>query len=657
MSSILFKPILLGTLELKNRIVMPSIATNYGDGNGFVTRRSIDHYTRCARGGTGLIITEVVSIAPTGKGFANQLGIYKDDFIPQLKQLTGAVKKIGTAKFILQLHHAGRRASPQVNNGAQPVAPSALACTGGEMPHILTTEEIEELIEAFSQGARRAKEAGFDGVEVHCAHGYLIQQFLSPLTNKRTDKYGGDFESRARFALEILKHIRNRVGKEYTLLVKICGSEFFNGGINLRSSQKLVTLFEEAHITGIEVSGGYKASSEEGYLNSPVPMANLSMASPRGYFIHLAEGIKKVTALPVIAVGRLNEPELAEKIITEGKADLVAIGRGLIADPLFPSRVQKGRVSDIRPCISCNTCANNLVGAASLECTVNAELGSGSDFRIVPASVPRKVLIVGGGPGGMEAARVAALRGHKVTLVERKPYLGGNLVAAAAVSFKKEIGRLTEYLSGQVKKAGADIRLGYELDENNIFAFNPEVIVLATGALCQKPGIPGIERRNVTDAVEVLEGNIDTGTRVVVVGGGMIGCEAAVFLAEKGKQVTLVTRRSPDFSTTGGLAPDMEASMRRWFLFELWQDLPIEIVANSTFKEVSNDGLIVEGREGDTRLVKGDTVVFAAGMSANNALGKKLEGKISEIYQIGDCVQPRKIINAIQEGNRVAYLI
>lgn len=331
----LFKPISLGTMQLQNRIVMAAMVTRYADSEGLVTERLIKHLIEQAKGCPGLIITEITTVAPTGRSFANQLGIHKDDFIPRLKQLTRAVKEAGPVRFVLQLHHGGRRAPSRLNDGAQPVAPSAIAVWGGEMPRELTLEQIEELIEAFAQGARRAKDAGFDGVELHCAHGYLIQQFLSPLTNKRTDLFGGDLESRTRFALDILRRIRQKVGQDYPVIAKICGDEFFKGGLTLKDAQKLVTMFEEVNVNAFEVSAGYKADSEEGYINCSVPASVLSMALPRGHFIHLASGIKKVSGVPVIAVGRLDEPNLAEKIIAEGKADLVAIARGLLADPLF----------------------------------------------------------------------------------------------------------------------------------------------------------------------------------------------------------------------------------------------------------------------------------------------------------------------------------
>ena len=658
MSLRLLEPIALGSLELRNRIVKAAMVTCYADREGYVTERLINHYVKHAKGGAGLIIIEVSSVAPTGKAFDNQLGLHKDDYIPQLKQLARAIKGCGPVKCIIQLHHGGRRAPSKLNNGTQPVAPSAIAIWGGETPRELTSEEIEKLIEDFALAAMRAKEAGFDGLELHCAHGYLISQFLSPLTNKRMDIYGGDLESRSRFALDILKRIRQKVGQAYPILAKINGSEFVKGGFGLTDAQKLVTMFESFNVAAVEVSAVYKSSSEEGYLNASIPVANVPMAYPRGYFVPLAEGIKKVAKVPVIAVGRLDEPGLAEKVIAEEKADLISIARGLLADPLFPSKLIQGQHSDIRPCIACNTCADTLSGKEGLKCTVNAEAGKENDeYQIKRTNKPKKVLVVGGGPGGIETARIAALRGHQVTLVERKEYLGGNLIAASAVSFKKELRRFADYLSGQAQKAGVKIYLDHEFNEEQIAPLDPEVIILATGASPQKPAIPGIDLGNVVDAAGVLEEKLDTGLKVVVVGGGMIGCEAAVFLAEKGKEVILVTRRNSDFSPSSGLAPDMEAANRRWLLFELWPSLPITVVANATFKEVKEEGLAVLDREGKTRLIKGDTVVFAIGMTPNNELSRKLQGKVPELYSIGDCVQPRQIIDAIHEATRIAALI
>jgi len=294
---------------------------------------------------------------------------------------------------------------------------------------------------------------------------------------------------------------------------------------------------------------------------------------------------------------------------------------------------------------------------ANLRCTVNPELGKEAEYQIKPATKAKRVMVIGGGPGGMEAARVAALRGHKVTLVERKPYLGGNMVAASAVSFKQEISQFTEYLSSQIYKLGVEVSLNTEVDQEKILALKPDAVILATGASPQMPAMPGIERNNVIDAVKVLEGKVKTGSKVIVAGAGAVGCEVAAFLAESGKKVTIVEMRDTDFSDIGGLAPDMDPLIRRWFLFELWPKLPIEVIGKSTFHKVTGEGLIVQDREGGQRLVAGDTIVLAAGMKPNNNLKRGLEGKVPELYEVGDCVKPRHIIDAVEEAARVARLI
>jgi len=635
---------------------MPAIFTQYGESSGFVTQRQIDFYVERARNNAGLITTEATAVALGGRTMGNQLGIYDDVFIPGLSRLAEAIKKTGACCF-LQMNHGGRRARSTFNNGIQPVAPSAIPAQTGEMPRELTTEDIDGLIEAYARGAQRTREAGFDGVEVLFAHGYLIAQFLSPLTNKRTDKYGGDLASRARLAIEIIQRIRQRVGENYLISARIGGDEYIKGGLSLKDAQRVAAMLEETGVNVINVSAGYTASHEEGYLSCLIPASIAPMSLPRGCYLHLAEGIKKVVKVPVIAIGRLDDPDLAEEVIAQGKADMVAIGRGLIADAAFASKVYHQQYSDIRRCIACNTCMTKLFTEVNLRCTVNPEVGKEEEYRIKPAPTAKRVVVVGSGPGGMEAARVATLRGHKVSLVERNPCLGGNLVPAAAVSFKRDISHLTEYLSTAIYKLGVEVSLNIEVDYERVLALRPDVVILATGASPQMPAIPGVERDSVTDAVKVLEGKVETGSKVVVVGGGMTGCEAAVFLAESGKKVTLVSRRSTDFSAADGLAPDMNSILRRWFLVELWPKLPIEVIGKSTFQEVTDEGLIVEDREGRRRLIAGDTIVFAVGMKPNNGLKEKIHGKVPELYEVGDCVEPRNIIDAVEEGARIARLI
>jgi len=632
------------------------MVTQYADSSGFTTQRLIDYYVERAKNRVGLIIVEAACVTLGGRILGKQLGIYDDSFIPGLRKLAESVKKAGACCF-LQIQHGGRRASPACSGGIQPVAPSAIPMRRGEMPHELTTEEVDGIIEAFTQGTRRAKEAGFDGVELHFAHGYLIAQFLSPLTNKRTDKYGGDLESRARLAVEIVQRIRQQVGESYPLSVRICGDEYIKGGLTLRDAQKVSVMLEAAGVNVLDVSGGYTASHEEGYLSCLRPASVAPMAIPRGHLLHLAEGVKKVVKSPVITVGRLDAPDLAEEVIAKGKADMVAIGRGLIADAAFASKVYHQQYDDIRKCLACDTCALTMFGEGNLRCAVNTEAGREEEHRIKPAPKSKRVLVIGGGPGGMEAARVAALRGHKVTLMERKPYLGGNMVAAAAVSFKQDISYFTEYLSNAINKLDVKVCLDTDVNQERVFALKPDVVILATGASPKMPAIPGIERDSVTDGVKVLEGKVETGSKVVVVGAGMTGCEAAVYLTQNGKEVIIVSRRDTDFSDTGGLAPDMEPLLRRWFLFEIWPKLPIEAIGKSTFHEVTSEGLIVQDREGRHRLIAGDTIVFATGMKPNNSLKEKLQGGVPELYEVGDCIKPRRIIEAVEEAARVARLI
>jgi len=634
---------------------MPAMVTNYADKEGFVTQRLIDYYVERAKSNVGLIIIEATSIMLGGRIAVNQLGVYNDAFIPGLRKLAETIEETG-AKCFLQLHHGGRRAQSAINNGIQPVAPSAIPQRTGEMPRELTIEEIDSIIEAYTQGARRAKGAGFDGVEVHFAHGYLVAQFLSPLTNKRTDKYGGDMASRVRFGMEIVQRIRQQVGESYPFSARICADEYIKGGLTLRDTQRVAVMFEEAGVSVINVSAGYVVSHEEGYCNN-LMLSTAPMSISHGCYAHLAEGIKKVVKVPVIAIGRLDDPNVAEEVIAKGKADLVAIGRGFLADPAFASRVYHKQYGNIRRCIACCECMITSLVEGNLRCVVNPELGREEEYRIKPAPKAKRVVVVGGGPGGMEAARVAALRGHKVTLVERRPRLGGNMVAAATPSFKHEISNFIEYLSREVRKAGVKVSLNTEAAEEKVLALKPDAVILATGASPQVPAIPGMEQNNVTDAVQVLEGKAKTGSKVIVAGAGAVGCETAAFLAEKGKEVTIVEMRNTDFSDTDGLAPDMNPFLRRWFLFELWPNLPIEVIGKSTFKEVTDKGLIVQNREGEQKLIAGDTIVLAAGMKSNNNLKEKLQGKVPELYEVGDCVTPRHIIDAVEEAARAARLI
>jgi len=642
---------------LKNRFVMPGMATGYGDREGFVTQRLVDYYRERAKNEIGLVIVEGAYIAHGGKGMMNQISVHDDASIPGLTKLSKCIKQAG-AKCFLQLNHAGRAALADLNGESKIFAPSPVSMRGCGTPHELTVGEINEIIGEFVQSAKRAQKAGFDGVELHFAHGYLVAQFFSPLTNKRKDKYGGDLESRLRIGVEIISRVRQAVGSEYPVIARLGGDEFIKGGFTLKDALVAAAKFEEAGLDAINVTACYFSSHEEGYLNSPYASSITSMIAPHAVFLHLAAKIKKVVKIPVMVVGRLNNPDIALDAINNGKADLICIGRGLIADPAYVSKLYRNQQEDIRGCIACRQCSLALAGEKQLRCALNAAVGREAEFQISPVSKAKRILVIGGGPAGMEAARISALRGHNVTLIEKKPHLGGNLISAAGVYFKNEICHFTLYLSNAISKAGVDVILNTEANESNILELNPDAVIVASGSSPVIPEIPGKDKSNVFTAVQVLEGNAQIGNTIVVAGGGDSGCEAAVYLAQQKKRVTIVEFRDTDFSPGSGLCLGMEPELRKWFYADVLPNLPIHVIGKATFKEVSDEGLIIEDAEGgNRRLVKGDSIIFAAGMKSDNSIKEKLKGKVPELHEVGDCVKARRIIDAVADASEIAFKI
>ncbi|MFC1929755.1 FAD-dependent oxidoreductase [Chloroflexota bacterium] len=656
----MFEPIKIGTMELKNRIVMPAMGTSFADESGYITDRMVAYYVARAKGGASLIIVGNALVDRYHRHRPKGLSIHDDTYIIGFQKLAAALKENG-AKCAVQLMHHGRDALEQQGSGLQPVAPSSIARYGREVPKELTVQEIAELIEEFANAAKRVKQAGFDAVELHAGHGHLVAQFLSPLVNKRTDNYGGSLENRARFAIEILKHMRVSVGQDFPLFVRFSADSYMKGGVTLNDGKRLARMFEQAGVDAISVSGGDRASSEEGYISQLVHQSSLPMAFPRGFFLPLAEAIKKVASVPVLVEGRIGM-ELGEQILMEGKADLIVMGRALLADPELPVKTYEGRYDDIRHCLACNTCILQLFRVDSLECAINAELGHEEEYRLKPAGRLKKVLVVGGGPSGMEAARVAALRGHEVTLCEKNGWLGGNLVPASTLAFKEDLRLLLKHLSTQISKSKVKVRLRVEVDEDIVEQLRPDAVIVATGAKPITPQAVDADRLSaggiiVTYGVDVLSGNVTVGQKAIIIGSGMTGCETATFLAERGKEVTMVEERGLEFSLTGGLASDMEPALRAWFLFELWPKFDVQLIPYSTFVSVTDGGAIVSDRNGDQRTIKGDTIIFCVGLSSDKRVAQTLKKKVPELYEIGDCVEPRKIIDAVHEGAHVGRMI
>lgn len=625
---------------------MAPMETQYGAEDGYVTESNKNYYEARARGGVALIIVEATYIHPQGWAHANQLAIGDDKYIPGLSELVQVIRKHG-AKAAIQINHAGRDAKVAFQHGIETVAPSPLAGAFiSEKPKELTIEEIKEVTDLFARAAIRAKKAGFDGVEIHGAHGYLISQFLSRASNRRQDIYGGDPPNRARFLVEVIKAIKKTVGGDYPVWCRINGMEYgVAEGTTLEEAQYNARIAQEAGIDAVHVSA-----------TGPTTPNNLpSHTYTPAVIAHLAEGVKKAVTVPVIAVGKMT-PEAAESILAEGKADLIAIGRALLADPELPNKVAGDRLEDITPCIDCFGCRNdifsNILGLtdiAGIGCHVNPVLGKEKKHEIVPAKKPGEILVVGGGPAGMEAARVAALRGHSVTLWEKGSRLGGQLIQAAIPPYKDRINMLLQYFERQLEKLRVAIKLNKDVTVAMVEEFNPDAVVLATGVKPMVPTIPGLDRTDVVQAGDVLESRVQVGDRVIIVGGELVGCETAEFLAEKGKRVTIM-RRGTEMAT--GVGPCIRPS-----LLGRLAEKGVILLPGIKYNEVTPDGIVITTKDGERKTYEADTIVLAAGALPNRKLYEDMKARMKEVHCIGDCVEPRTIRNAIAEGYRVGLHI
>jgi 2,4-dienoyl-CoA reductase-like NADH-dependent reductase (Old Yellow Enzyme family)/thioredoxin reductase len=636
----LFEPCNIGKLQLKNRVVMPPMGNNFGAEDGGVTPQLIDYYNERALGGPGLIITEMVSIdSPLGQRGIRQLRIDDDCYIPGLRRLAQQVHDSG-GKMALQLCHAGLLAASN-NFVLQPVAPSPVEYFGKKVTVELSKEEIQDIIDHFVKGAVRAKAAGFDGVEVHAAHSYLLAHFLSPYFNRRCDKYGGNVKNRAKILLEIISGIRKAAGEDYPVWCRINGMEYgLEGGLTINEAQEIAQMAEVAGCAAIHVSGG-------GY-GTYFGYNRAGMGQPEGNLAELAGAIKKAVKIPVIAVGRINL-QLAEKLLRELKADLIAIGRAQIAEPHLVSKATAGKYDDIRPCISCNVCVDDLtVLDVSLHCSVNACVGKERESRITPAKIVKNVLVIGGGPAGMEAAIVAAQRGHRVTIYEKQPQLGGKLNPAAVPPGKDEIRPLIDFFVHQVQKLGISVESRKEADAASIKQLKPDVIIVAAGGIPGVPPIPGVAGENVVFAEQVLCG-IAVGQHVVIIGGGLVGCETAEFLAKQGKKITVIEMLNE-------LAAGVGSSFKVGLIGRLSAD-GITMMTGVNCKKIFAEGVVITARNGKEQMLAADTVVLAAGAKPDRRLLQEIKGLAPEIYPVGDCVEPRRILEAVSDGHRIGLLI
>ena len=620
-------------MQLKNRLVMPPMVRDYAEKNGHANDRYVAHIESIARGGVGMMILEASYVMKSGQGFPNELGIHEDAVVPGLKRLVKAAHKYG-AKIGVQLYHAGRQ-THQAVTGMPIVAPSTVPDpSSGEMPVALTAKEIQTLVEAYAAGARRAKEAGMDFVEIHGAHGYLITQFLSPFSNHRKDSYGGTPEKRFRFLQEVYEAVRDEVCDCFPVIVRLSGAEDVKGGLMIKDTVKIAQKLEDLGVDGLHISSGNYASYAQGRMISP-------MAVKDGVLVDLAAAVKKHVKIPVITVNKIRTPELAEKILKAKKADYVAIGRTLLADPEWPNKVAAGQLDKIMPCIACNqACIGRLFAGQDVLCTVNPTCGRELEFAKKPGK-SKKIIVVGGGPAGMQAAKTAAMRGHKVTLFEAKSKLGGQMYAAGAAPHRNGWVEFRKALIRDLGKLHITLKLNKTFGLSDVKALKPDAVVLAIGSSPSLPGIPGIDRENVVTARDLLEGKSKATGSVVVIGGGCAGAQTAEYLAVRKHKVAIV-------EFTKNIAMEAPPDDRNLLLGRLTK-LGVKINLETKVTAIGEKSVTVEDSKG-TRTIPANTIVLCLGSRSNDGLQEELKGVVKSVQVVGDALKISRMNDAVAEG-------
>jgi len=621
----LFSPFTIKTFELKNRIVMPALASFLIGDDGSISEATVEHYRRRAGGGPAMIITEACSVSPEGIVSAHQARIYEDRFIEGLAKIATAVKAEGCVPAV-QLHHGGRQTSVKVIK-RKPLAPSPLPCPAirGDVEP-LSISGIQELVEKFGDAAARAYQAGFELIELHGAHGYLINQFLSRFSNIRSDAYGGTVAARTRFAREIVAELRRRLGREFPISFKISAEEYVDRGLTTPESIEILKILVDAGIDIVQVSAGNDVTPE--WICQPMFMEKACL-------VNSAEQVKQALDIPVMAVGRINDPYIANAIIAQGKADLVCIGRGLLADPEMPNKAKEGRLDEIRTCIACNTCMESIFKRGRIECLVNPMLGREKEMAFIPTVQPKKIMVVGGGPGGLNVAWVAAKRGHEVHVYEKKDALGGQLLPGSTPGHKAELRTLIQFQKKQAALFGVTCHLNIEVSAEDIKAFGPDLVILATGSLPALPSVQGIEKDIVSTYADVLNGRPVDFKSVVIVGGGPTGLELALYLSEHGCSVTVIEILSH-------AGKGLEAMTKKIILAKLNEN-KVAISTDTRLLSIEDSGVSVADPDNQEQFIEVDKVVIAIGTRPNARLYDQIKGLGFEIHQIGDCLEPMKI--------------
>jgi 2,4-dienoyl-CoA reductase-like NADH-dependent reductase (Old Yellow Enzyme family)/thioredoxin reductase len=645
-----FSPFRIGKLEVKNRIQAPPMLACTASPDGFVTREFIEFYQSFARGGAGIVtIGDSAVDFDYAQAHFGQLNLGDDRGIGGLSNLVEAVQKYG-AKISVELDHSGRLSSPRFLNGKNPIGPSPIPAKAEEMmalmegrkPNPVTEmnqDMINEVIDHFAMAAFRCMRAGFEMVMVHGGHGQLLSQFISPYSNKRTDNYGGSLENRARFVIELLTAIRNKVGDKLAIEFRVSADEFVPGGMNEEDTINFLKLIrDKIDLINVSVGGMIAEPRYVTYMAQPYLF-------PHAYNVYRAEKIRKAVNVPVACVGSIISLEMADRIIEEGKADIVAMGRAQVADPDLVNKTYMGEVDDIRPCLRCNVCGEKPKDSLPVRCAVNPVIGREMEYRCIrPSEKKKKVVILGGGPAGMEAAITASSRGHDVILFEEKKELGGALRVAASPSFKVDMKRFMEWMIRKTRNSKVDLRLSTGGTTDSIKDIKPDVLIMAIGGEPIVPDIPGIKNPNVVWAGDVDTGKVATGDTIVVAGAGLTGCETALLLSEQGKKVTII-----DMITEAEVAKDA-SFVARITLIEQLHEHGVQFKNEVMLDEITVKGIIVRDKMGNRNEIAADTVVLSLGVRPLRERAEEFRGLAREFHVIGDCSRPRNLMSAIHDA-------